>query len=162
MSALHDIALTTLDGTPASLGDYRGQVVLVVNVASKCGFTPQYAGLESLHQRYKDRGFTVLGFPCNQFLFQEPGGADSITACSTSYGVTFPIFEKLAVRGRKQHPLYAELVKSQTADGKGGGVKWNFEKFLVGRDGEVVGRFRSKVEPLDPALTTAVETALAD
>ena len=161
MTQIFDIPLTTLDGAPRSLADYLGQVVLVVNVASKCGFTPQYAGLEALYQRYKDQGFTVLGFPCNQFLFQEPGGPDSITACSTSYGVTFPIFEKVAVRGRNQHPLYAELVKSRTAEGKGGGVKWNFEKFLIGRDGEVVGRFRSKVEPLDASLTSAVERALA-
>ena len=158
---LYDIPLTTLDGQPASLDDYRGQAVLVVNVASKCGYTPQYAGLESLYQRYKDQGFTVLGFPCNQFLFQEPGDAETITACGTSYGVSFPIFEKVAVRGRKQHPLYAELVKSQTAEGKGGGIKWNFEKFLIGRDGEVVARFRTKVEPLAPEVTEAVEKALA-
>ena len=159
--SLYDIPLTTLDGEPASLADYRGQAVLVVNVASKCGFTPQYAGLEALYQRYKDRGFTVLGFPCNQFLFQEPGDADAITACGVSYGVTFPVFDKLAVRGRKQHPLYKELVKAKTAQGKGGGVKWNFEKFLIGRDGEVVGRFRSKVEPMAPELVEAVEKALA-
>ena len=159
--SLYDIPLTTLDGTPTSLKDYEGQVVMVVNVASKCGYTPQYAGLEKLYEKYADQGFTILGFPCNQFLFQEPGGADSITACSTSYGVTFPIMEKVAVRGRKQHPLYAELVKSKTAEGKGGGVKWNFEKFLIGRDGQVVGRFRTKVEPLDPSVTEAVEKALA-
>ena len=159
--SLYDIPLTTLDGQPASLKDYEGQVVMVVNVASKCGYTPQYAGLEKLYEKYADQGFTILGFPCNQFLFQEPGGADSITACSTSYGVTVPIMEKVAVRGRKQHPLYAELVKSKTADGKGGGVKWNFEKFLIGRTGEVVGRFRTKVEPLDPTVTEAVEKALA-
>ena len=159
--SLYDIPLTTLDGQPASLRDYEGKVVMVVNVASKCGYTPQYAGLEKLYEKYADQGFVILGFPCNQFLFQEPGGADSITACSTSYGVTFPIMEKVAVRGRKQHPLYAELVKSKTSEGKGGGVKWNFEKFLINRGGEVVGRFRTKVEPLDPSVTTAVEKALA-
>ncbi len=158
---LYDIPLTTLDGKPASLADYAGQAVMVVNVASKCGYTPQYAGLESLYQRYKDQGFTILGFPCNQFLFQEPGDAESITACGTSYGVSFPIFEKLAVRGRKQHPLYKELVKAKTAAGKGGGIKWNFEKFLIGRDGQVVARFRTKVEPLAPEVTEAVEKALA-
>ena len=159
--SLHDTPLTTLDGQPASLGDYKGKVVLAVNVASKCGYTPQYAGLEQLYAKYADQGFVVLGFPCNQFLFQEPGDADAITTCSTSYGVSFPIFEKLAVRGRKQHPLYAELVKSKTADGKGGGVKWNFEKFLISREGEVVGRFRTKVEPLAPELTAAIEQQLS-
>lgn len=159
--SLYDIPLTTLDGQPTSLKDYEGKVVMVVNVASKCGYTPQYAGLERLYEKYADQGFVILGFPCNQFLFQEPGGADSITSCSTSYGVTFPIMEKISVRGRKQHPLYAELVKSKTSEGKGGGVKWNFEKFLVGRTGEVVGRFRTKVEPLDPSVTEAVEKALA-
>ena len=159
--SLYDIPLTTLDGQPTSLKGYEGKVVMVVNVASKCGFTPQYAGLERLYEKYADQGFVILGFPCNQFLFQEPGGADSITACSTSYGVTFPIMDKISVRGRKQHPLYAELVKSKTAEGKGGGVKWNFEKFLINRSGEVVGRFRTKVEPLDPSVTGAVEQALA-
>ena len=158
--SLYEIPLTTLDGQPASLADYEGKVLLAVNVASKCGFTPQYAGLEKLHETYAAQGFTVLGFPCNQFLFQEPGDADAITSCSTSYGVTFPIFAKLAVRGRKQHPLYAELVQAKTSEGKGGGVKWNFEKFLISRHGDVVGRFRSKVEPLDPAVTSAVEQAL--
>ena len=155
--SLYDIPLTALDGSPASLEEHRGKVVLVVNVASKCGFTPQYAGLEELHSRYAEKGFTVLGFPCNQFLFQEPGGPETTVACSTSYGVTFPIMEKVAVRGRKQHPLYAELTKGAG----GGGVRWNFEKFLVGRSGEVLGRWRTKVEPLDPQLTAAVESALA-
>ncbi|MCW2543182.1 MAG: glutathione peroxidase [Frankiales bacterium] len=159
--SLYDIPLTTLDGQPASLADYEGKVVMAVNVASKCGYTGQYAGLENLYKKYEDQGFVVLGFPCNQFLFQEPGDADAITSCSTSYGVTFPIMEKLSVRGRKQHPLYKELVKAKTAEGKGGGIKWNFEKFLIGRDGAVVGRFRTKVEPTDPAITGAIEKALA-
>ena len=160
--SLYDTPLTTLDGTPTTLAEYEGKVVMVVNVASKCGYTPQYAGLESLYKKYEDQGFVVLGFPCNQFLFQEPGGPESTVACSTSYGVTFPIMEKVAVRGRKQHPLYKELVKSKTAEGKGGGVKWNFEKFLIGKDGSVKGRFRTKVEPLAPEVTSAVEKALAD
>ena len=159
--SLHDIPLTTLDGQPASLGDDQGTVVRAVNLASKCGVTPQDAGLEQLFKKYEDQGFVVLGFPCNQFLFQEPGGADSITSCSTSYGVTFPIFEKVAVKGRKQHPLYAQLSTAKTAEGKGGNVKWNFEKFLISRDGEVVGRYRSKVEPLAPELTGDIEKALA-
>lgn len=157
---LYEIPLTTLDGKPASLGDYKGEVLLAVNVASKCGYTPQYAGLESLYEKYKEQGFEVLGFPCNQFLFQEPGGADAITNCSTSYGVSFPLFEKLSVRGRKQHPLYTELVKAKTPEGKGGGVKWNFEKFLISRQGEVIGRWRTKVEPLDASVTSAIEKAL--
>jgi glutathione peroxidase len=159
--SLYDIPLTTLDGRPTSLRAYEGQVVMVVNVASKCGYTPQYAALEDLHATYGDQGFTILGFPCNQFMFQEPGGPDAITACSTSYGVTFPIMDKVAVRGRKQHPLFSELVKAETPEGKGGGVKWNFEKFLIGRDGHVVGRFRTKVEPMDPQVVGAVERALA-
>jgi glutathione peroxidase len=160
--SLYDVPLTTLDGTPTTLAEHRGQVLLIVNVASKCGYTPQYAGLEALHERYRDQGFTVLGFPCNQFLFQEPGDADKIQQfCSTTYGVTFPLFEKLKVRGRGQHPLYAELTKATDADGKAGNVKWNFEKFLVGRDGTVVGRFRTKVTPEDPALVGAIEAALA-
>jgi glutathione peroxidase len=158
---LPQIELTTLDGSITSLAAYRGQVLLVVNVASKCGYTPQYAGLQQLYEKYADRGFTVLGFPCNQFLFQEPGSSENIAQfCSTSYGVTFPIFEKTKVRGRGQHPLYTELVKHEDAAGKAGGVKWNFEKFLVGRDGSVVGRFRTKLEPDDPTILAAIETAL--
>jgi glutathione peroxidase len=162
MSTLTDVPLTTLDGKEASLADYRGQVLLVVNVASKCGFTPQYAGLQRVFEKYADRGFTVLGFPCNQFLFQEPGGSEEIAQfCSTSYGVRFPIFEKTKVRGRGQHPLSTQLVKKKDAGGKAGGVKWNFEKFLVGRDGSVLARFRTKVEPDDAAVLAAIEDALA-
>jgi glutathione peroxidase len=159
--ALYDIPLTTLDGRPTTLGEHRGKVLLIVNVASKCGYTPQYEGLQALYESYGEQGLTILGFPCNQFLFQEPGGADQIQSfCSTTYGVTFPMFEKVKVRGRGQHPLYAELVKTKDAAGKAGAVKWNFEKFLVSRDGEVVGRFRTKVTPEDAALVGAIETAL--
>ena len=158
---IYDIPLTTLDGRPASMADYKGEVLLAVNVASKCGFTPQYAELEKLYETYSDRGFRVLGFPCNQFLFQESGSAEKIQEfCSVSYGVTFPMFAKLSVRGRKQHPLYQELTKAETADGSGGAVKWNFEKFLVNRDGDVVGRWRSKTTPDDPAIVGAIEAAL--
>lgn len=146
--SLYDIPLTRLDGTPSSLVEHKGEVLLIVNVASKCGFTPQYAGLEELHEAYTGRGFSVMGFPCNQFLFQESGSADQIAEfCSATYGVTFPMFEKTSVRGRKQHPLFAELTKAADADGKAGGVKWNFEKFLIGRTGEVVGRYRTKTTP---------------
>lgn len=159
--SLYDTPLTTLDGRPTTLGEYRGQVLLIVNVASKCGFTPQYEGLQKLYETYGEQGLTILGFPCNQFLFQEPGGADQIQSfCSTTYGVSFPLFEKLKVRGRGQHPLYKELVTAKDAGGKAGAVKWNFEKFLVSRDGEVIGRFRTKVTPEDPQLVAAIESAL--
>jgi glutathione peroxidase len=159
--SVYDIPLTTIDGTPTSLAEHAGEVLLVVNVASKCGFTPQYAALQQLHESYSDRGFSVLGFPCNQFLFQEPGSAETIAQfCSATYGVSFPMFAKLKVRGRDQHPLYGELTKIPDANGKAGGVKWNFEKFLVNRQGEPVGRFRSKVTPDDPAVVSAIESAL--
>jgi glutathione peroxidase len=158
---LHDVSLTTLAGRPSNLADYAGQVLLIVNVASKCGLTPQYAGLEQVHEKYAGQGFSVLGFPCNQFMFQEPGSADDIAEfCSATYGVTFPMFEKLKVRGRGQHPLYAALTKTRDAEGKAGAVKWNFEKFLVGRDGQVIGRFRPKTEPDNPTLVSAIESAL--
>ncbi|MDQ1746339.1 MAG: glutathione peroxidase [Frankiaceae bacterium] len=159
--SLYDVPLTTLDGRSTTLAEHRGEVLLIVNVASKCGFTPQYEGLQTLYETYREQGLTILGFPCNQFLFQEPGDADQIQSfCSTTYGVTFPLFEKLKVRGRGQHPLYKELVTAKDAAGKAGAVKWNFEKFLVSRDGEVVGRFRTKVTPEDPQLVAAIEAAL--
>jgi glutathione peroxidase len=159
--SLYDIPVTTIDGAPSTLAEHAGDVMLVVNVASKCGFTPQYAALQQLHETYSDRGFSVLGFPCNQFLFQESGSEEKIAQfCSATYGVSFPMFAKVKVRGRGQHPLYAELTKSPDSNGKAGGVKWNFEKFLVGRDGEVVGRFRSKTTPDDPAVVGAIEAAL--
>lgn len=159
--ALYDIPLTTLDGQPASLADHKGEVLLAVNVASKCGFTPQYTALQALHEKYSPQGFTVLGFPCNQFLFQENGSSEQIAQfCSANYGVTFPMFEKLKVKGRDQHPLYAELTQSPDANGKAGNVKWNFEKFLINRDGEIIGRYRSKVKPDDPSVVGAIESAL--
>jgi glutathione peroxidase len=159
--SLYDVPLTTLDGAPASLADHEGKALLLVNVASKCGLTPQYAGLEALQERYADRGFSVLGFPCNQFLGQEPGTSEEIaTFCSTTYGVTFPLFEKLEVNGPDRHPLYAELTETPDAEGKAGDVAWNFEKFLVSPDGRVVARFRPQVEPEDPALVEAVEEQL--
>lgn len=159
--SLYDIPLTTIDGNPATLGDHAGEVMLVVNVASKCGFTPQYSALQQLHETYADQGFTVLGFPCNQFLFQESGSEEKIAQfCSTTYGVTFPMFAKLRVKGRNQHPLYADLTKTADAKGNAGNVKWNFEKFLINRKGDVVGRFRSRVKPDDPEVTSAIESAL--
>ncbi|MEV6247386.1 glutathione peroxidase [Streptomyces sp. NPDC051742] len=158
--SLYDIPLKTLTGDPISLADYRDRPVLVVNVASKCGLTPQYAGLERLQKEYGERGFTVLGVPCNQFAGQEPGSAEEIrTFCSTSYGVSFPLLEKTDVNGEARHPLYAELVKVADADGEAGDVQWNFEKFLVGRDGRVT-RFRPRVEPDAPEIIAEIEAQL--
>ncbi len=150
-----------LNGKPASLSAYAGRVVLTVNVASRCGFTPQYAGLQALQDRYAPKGFTVLGFPCNQFFGQEPGSADEIESfCTVNYGVTFPLFGKLDVKGAKQHPLYAILSAFPDDAGKAGNVTWNFEKFLVGKDGHVVRRFRPKVVPEDPIVIEAIESLL--
>ena len=159
--SIYDVGIKTLDGSPADLSEYKGQALLMVNVASKCGLTPQYAGLEALHEKYHERGFSVLGFPCNQFMGQEPGTADEIqTFCSTTYGVTFPLFEKLDVNGPDRHPLYTTLTSHPDATGEAGDIKWNFEKFLVSPDGEVVARFRPLVEPEAEELVQAVEAAL--
>ncbi len=159
--SLYDIPLRTLSGEDASLADHKGKALLLVNVASKCGLTPQYTGLERLHEAYADRGFAVLGFPCNQFGAQEPGSADEIeTFCSTTYGVTFPLYEKLEVNGEGRHPLYDELTTVPDPEGKAGDVAWNFEKFLVSPDGQVVKRFRPLVEPEAAEVVEAVEAAL--
>src|SRR6476620_6666763 len=180
MATLQDIPVESITGEPQTLRDYAGKVLLVVNVASKCGLTPQYEGLESLYRTYKDRGLEVLGFPANDFMGQEPGSEPEIEDfCKTTYDVTFPMFSKIKVSGAAKHPLYAELVRERPrADGKadefrkalvGHGIEanpepevlWNFEKFLVGRDGKVVARFAPNTEPRDPALVSAVESALA-
>lgn len=159
--SLYDIPLRTLTGEPASLADHRGKALLVVNVASKCGLTPQYEGLERLQQRYADRGFSVLGFPSNQFAGQEPGTAEEIaTFCSTTYGVSFPLFEKGDVNGAARQPLYAELTAVADAEGTAGDVQWNFEKFLIDAEGRVAGRFRPRTEPEAPELVAAIEAAL--
>ncbi|GAA1079514.1 glutathione peroxidase [Kitasatospora arboriphila] len=159
--SLYDIPLRTLAGEPTSLADHKGKALLLVNVASKCGLTPQYAGLERLQQRYADRGFTVLGFPCNQFLGQEPGSAEEIqTFCSTTYGVSFPLFEKIDVNGEERHPLFARLTEVADAEGTAGDVQWNFEKFLLSADGTVVGRFRPRTEPEADELVAAIEAQL--
>ncbi|MEU0739153.1 glutathione peroxidase [Streptomyces sp. NPDC006134] len=156
------VDIGALQGGPAELGQYAGQVVLVVNVASKCGLTPQYTGLERLHERYADRGFTVLGVPCNQFLGQEPGSAEEIAAfCSATYGVTFPMTEKVEVNGEGRHPLYERLVGFADSEGHSGDVRWNFEKFLIGRDGRVVARFAPQTDPEAPELVAAIEERLA-
>jgi len=159
--AIYDIPIRTLQGEPSSLAPHRGKALLLVNVASRCGLTPQYSGLQELQDRYGDRGFSVLGFPCNQFLEQEPGNAEEIARfCSVNYGVSFPLFEKIEVNGPDRHPLYELLTSATDAEGQGGDIQWNFEKFLVSPGGEVVARFRPKVEPQDPALVQAVESSL--
>ncbi|NKE60132.1 glutathione peroxidase [Lentzea sp. PSKA42] len=158
---IHDIPVATLAGEPGSLNTLRGKVLLIVNVASRCGLTPQYAGLERLQEKYGEEGFSVVGFPCNQFAAQEPGTSEEIaTFCSTTYGVSFPLYEKVEVNGSGQHPVYRELTRHPDAEGTAGDVQWNFEKFLVSRDGQVLSRFRPRVEPEDPAITEAIEAAL--
>ena len=153
--------LTLLDGSDTTLDAYAGQALLVVNVASQCGFTRQYAGLEALYERYHDRGLTVIGVPSNQFGAQEPGTAEEIAEfCQANFGVTFPLLAKTDVNGPDRHPLFARLTEAADATGKAGDVTWNFEKFLVSPQGEVVGRFRSKVEPDDPELVAAIESVL--
>ncbi|WP_448004711.1 glutathione peroxidase [Agromyces bauzanensis] len=159
---LRDIPLITIDGDETSLADYADRVVMVVNVASRCGLTPQYEKLEALQRAYGGRGFTVLGFPCNQFAGQEPGDAEDIKAfCSMTYGVSFPLMAKVKVNGRHRHPLYELLRKTPDASGKAGRVRWNFEKFLVLPSGEV-RRFRPPVQPDDPAIIETIEEGLAE
>lgn len=158
--SIRDIPLTTIDGTSTSLGELGDKAVMVVNVASRCGNTPQYEKLEELQKQYEDRGFTVVGFPCNQFMGQEPGTAEEIKEfCSTTYGVTFPLMEKTRVNGWHKHPLYAQLTQVPDAEGRAGRVKWNFEKFLIAPDG-TVSRFRPSTQPDDPAVIEAIEKAL--
>ena len=159
---LKDIALTTLDGRPTTLAELSDGVTLIVNVASKCGLTPQYTALEKLAKDYGDRGLTVVGVPCNQFMGQEPGTAGEIQEfCSTTYGVTFPLLAKTDVNGDDRHPLYTQLTKATCSDGEGGDIQWNFEKFLVAPDGEVVNRFRPRTEPDAPEVVAAIEAMLA-
>ena len=148
MSTIYDLTVNTLTGTATDLTAYRGKVLLVVNTASKCGFTPQYKGLEAVYQKYKDQGFVVLGFPCNQFGAQEPGGAEEIGAfCEKNYGVTFPLFEKIEVNGEGAHPLFTLLKKEAPGVLGTEGIKWNFTKFLVGKDGAVAARYASTTGP---------------
>lgn len=161
MASFHDFEARTIDGATKRLSDFRGHPVLVVNVASRCGLTPQYEGLEALHRRYAERGLRVLGFPCNDFAGQEPGTEAEIqTFCSTKYDVTFPLFSKVKVLGGERHPLYAFLT-GQDAPPKGpGDVDWNFEKFLVDGSGNVIGRFSPTTAPMDPEITAAIERSL--
>lgn len=157
----YDLVMERLDGTKEELSAYRGKVLLVVNVASRCGLTPQYEGLVELYHARRDDGFVVLGFPCNQFLGQEPGTAEEIeTFCRTTYGVDFPMFAKIEVNGEGRHRLYANLCEVPDGDGVAGDVQWNFEKFLVSRDGLRIERFRPTVEPQDPMLVGAIDALL--
>jgi glutathione peroxidase len=159
--SLRDIPVNTLAGQPSSLAELDGKTLLIVNVASKCGLTPQYSGLEELHKQFADQGFSVVGFPCNQFGGQEPGTSDEIAEfCSATYGVTFPMFEKIDVNGAQRHPIYTELTATADADGEAGDIQWNFEKFLVGPDGAVLARFRPMTTPDAPELVDAIKANL--
>jgi glutathione peroxidase len=161
MTSLNEIALTTLDGRATTLAELADGAALVVNVASKCGLTPQYTALEQLAKDYRDRGLTVIGVPCNQFMGQEPGTAEEIqTFCSTNYGVTFPLLAKTDVNGVDRHPLYAELTKAADDTGEAGDIQWNFEKFLLAPDGAVVNRFRPRTAPDAPEVIAAIEAVL--
>jgi glutathione peroxidase len=159
--SLNEIPLTTLDGTPTTLAELATGAALVVNVASKCGLTPQYSALEKLAQDYAARGLTVIGVPCNQFMGQEPGSAEEIqTFCSSTYGVTFPLLAKTDVNGADRHPLYTELTQAADAAGEAGDIQWNFEKFLLAPGGTVAHRFRPRVEPDAPEVIAAIEAVL--
>ena len=155
-SSVHEFTLNSIDGKPAPLSAYQGKVVLIVNVASRCGFTPQYAGLEALYEKYKDRGFTILGFPANNFGAQEPGtNEENKTFCSSKYNVTFPMYSKISVKGDDKAPLYQFLTAATGSE-----IQWNFTKFLVDKDGKVVARFEPKVTPESPDVAEAIEKAL--
>ena len=161
-STIHEFTLNSIDGQPTPLAQFKGKAVLIVNVASRCGFTPQYVGLEAVYQKYKDKGLVVLGFPANNFLWQEPGTNEEIKAfCSTKYRVTFPMFAKVSVKGGNQAPLYQFLTDKKANPSTGGAVAWNFTKFLADRNGKVIARFGSKVAPESPELVKAIEAALS-
>jgi glutathione peroxidase len=158
--SIHEIAVKDIDGKDTTLGAYKGKVLLIVNVASQCGYTPQYQGLETIYEKYKGKGFVVLGFPCNQFGKQEPGTNEEIKQfCSSKYNVTFPMFDKIEVNGEKRHPLYVALAGDQSP--YPGNIKWNFSKFLIGRDGKIIKRFDSKAAPESPEVIAAIDAALA-
>jgi glutathione peroxidase len=160
--SIHDFTLKTIDGKQQTLADYKGKVLLVVNVASKCGLTPHYKGMQALYDEYKARGFEVLGFPCNQFAGQEPGSEADIQAfCSTKYGVTFPLFAKLDVNGAARAPLYAWLTSEATKPDGPGDIAWNFAKFVIGKDGQPTARFNPRIEATAPEVRAAIDAALA-
>jgi glutathione peroxidase len=158
--SLYDIALKDINGKDTTLAAYKGKALLIVNVASRCGYTPQYKGLEAIYKKYQDQGFIVLGFPCNQFGGQEPGtDAEIVQFCTSKYDVTFPLFDKIEVNGANRHPLYVALAGLDSPFP--GDIKWNFNKFLIGKDGKILKRFDSKVTPESPELTQAIDSALA-
>lgn len=160
--SIYDFTMTSIDGKEVPFAGYRGKVLLIVNVASRCGFTPQYMGLEALYRKYREAGLEVLGFPANDFGAQEPGTNEEIMSfCERNYGVTFPMFSKISVRGEALHPLYGFLTSPDTNPEYSGPVQWNFQKYLIGRDGAILGKFSSKVEPLSPEMEKAVAAALA-
>lgn len=160
-TSLYDFTLKDIDGNDVNLGRYKGNVILIVNTASRCGYTPQYEALQAIYERFKDRGFVVLGFPANNFMGQEPGTEKEIKEfCTLKYNVTFPMFSKISVTGSDQHPLYRFLTNKKTNPEFGGDITWNFNKFLISRDGKVIGRFGPKDKPDDPAVIAAIETAL--
>ncbi len=157
-----DFKMKSITGKEENLADYKGKVVLMVNVASKCGYTGQYEGMEAMYEKYKDKGLVVLGFPCNQFLWQEPGSDEQIAQfCSTKYNVTFPMFSKIEVNGKNAAPLYQYLTSVETKPAKKGKISWNFEKFLIGKNGQVVARFAPGTEPDAPEVVKAIESELA-
>ncbi|MEK6286415.1 MAG: glutathione peroxidase [Acidobacteriota bacterium] len=161
MNSIYDFSLKDIDHKEVSLSQYRGKVVMVVNVASRCGYTPQYEGLQKVYMKYKDRGFVILGFPANNFMSQEPGTDEEIkTFCSTKYSVTFPIFSKISVKGDDIHPLYKFLTGKETNPDFGGDIKWNFSKFLVDKSGKIIARFEPKVTPESDPVIQAIEKAL--
>jgi len=162
VAPIYNIEVTHMAGEPVTLSGYRGKVMLIVNTASKCGFTGQYEGLQALHEAYKDSGLVVLGFPANNFLRQEPGSNEEIQSfCKLNYGVTFPMFEKISVKGRDQHALYRYLTSKESNPEFGGNIGWNFNKFLISRDGQIIGRFGSRTKPRDAKVIGALEEALA-
>jgi glutathione peroxidase len=159
-ASIYDITVKDIDGNDVSLGDYKGKVLLIVNVASHCGFTPQYKALEATYKKYEDKGFVILGFPCNQFAGQEPGSDEVIKQfCTSKYDVTFPLFDKIEVNGANRHPLYVLLAGKDSPFP--GDITWNFNKFLIGKDGQIIKRFDSRVTPDSPEITAAIESALA-
>lgn len=159
--SVYDFTMKSIDGKDVKLADYRGKVLLLVNTASQCGYTPQYKGLQAIYQKYQGDGFLVLGFPANNFGGQEPGTNEEIKQfCTMRYKVTFPMFAKISVKGDDQHPLYQYLTSKQTSPQFGGDIAWNFNKFLVSRSGEIIGRFGSRVDPESAELTSAIEQAL--
>lgn len=160
-NSIFDFTMKNIDGNDISLSEFKGKVILIVNVASKCGFTKQYKGLQEIYQKYRDKGFVILGFPANNFLRQEPGTDKEIKEfCSLNYGVTFPMFSKISVKGKRKHPLYRFLTEKKTNPGFSGKIRWNFDKFIIGKNGKTVARFHPRVKPDNPKLIEVIEKEL--